>query len=216
MKIVFTTYGVQDIWLDYKKVFDLDGKQNNGARDIQHHKSFWKNWIRKKILAFEEKKWLAEINDIKMYPKLRTYCLFKSRLRLEDYLLVASNAVGRRIHTSLRSGTNKLAIELDRWKKIPKEERFCQQCDTKEVETELHFLVECPRFETLRLELFKNILNSSGGKWDLLTKSFMDRFLLLINGTQDTCQAKIFTLLHTYLKNCFKIRKDTVDMEDFN
>jgi len=75
-------------------------------------------------------------------PKLRTYCLFKKNLRLEEYLTVEQEKEGRYYRTSLRTGTNNLRIETGRWKRpIEKvEDRTCRACCTQEVEDEQHYL----------------------------------------------------------------------------
>ena len=52
-------------------------------------------------------------------PKLRTYVLFKTKLKLENYLSI-SNIKGRKLMASLRSGTNMLEIETGRWKRVAK------------------------------------------------------------------------------------------------
>jgi len=83
-------------------------------------------------------------------PKLRTYRTFKTKLKLEKYLDV-SNVKGRKLLTSLRSGSNTLEIEKGRWRKIDKDQRFCLQCDTKRVEDEKHMVVECERYTLLNV-----------------------------------------------------------------
>ena len=94
---------------------------------------------------------LTERHEDISQSKTRTYVTFKKTLRLEKYLQAHSDAQGRAVHTSLRSGTNKLEIEIGRWSGIEKSRRFCKQCDLKEVESEMHFLMHCPRYEALRV-----------------------------------------------------------------
>ena len=217
MKKVFNRYGLDNVWRNHNSVFNLDGKNNNGAQDINQHKNFWKRFITKKIMHFEEQNWLQLINDREKYPKLRTYCLFKTKLRLEDYLLTKGNPWGRQILTSLRSGTNKLMIEKGRWMGIQKEDRLCLQCDLKIAESEKHFLIACPKYEHLRVDLFTKIINVSNGKWNLTNYTDQDRFLLIINGTQDKFNLKVFTLIQNYLEKCYKLRNDyMVDERDIN
>jgi len=81
-------------------------------------------------------------------------------MRLEDYLLINSNSYGRSIHTSLRSGTNKLEIDMGRRLNLHKTERLCKHCTMNTVEDELHFLVQCPKYNNFRNELYNN-------KWNL-------------------------------------------------
>src|SRR6185503_1976010 len=61
------------------------------------------------------------------HNKLRTYRFFKTKLRLENYLLYGTSK-GRSLITSIRSGTNTLEIEVGRWKKLPENKRVCRYC----------------------------------------------------------------------------------------
>ena len=51
-------------------------------------------------------------------------------------------------------------IETGRHKKIPKEKRFCPFC-TDTVETETHFLLQCPTYGTMRDFLYKTVTESN-------------------------------------------------------
>jgi len=204
-KGIFIKYGLQEFWDDNKKVYNLDGNNNNNAPDIRHHINHWKNYVKKKILAFEENQWLVLIKNPEKYSKLRTYCLFKTKLKLEKYLY-SSNSYGKQLHTSIRTGTNKLEIETGRWNNVEVTQRICKNCDQKVIEDEVHFVVQCPRYTQFRMELFEKICNISNSKWDLNRNSIQDRFILLVNGTQDEWELKIFELFHIYLVKCFKAR----------
>ncbi len=210
VKEIFEYYGLNDFWTDPTRAYNLDGKNNNGAQTIRQHKECWKRFVTKKIMEYEEKKWLALINDRTEYAKLRTYCLFKKKLRLENYLHTKGNYWGRSIFTSLRSGTNKLMIEKGRWIGLEEKDRLCVQCDGKVVESERHFLISCNKYNVYRLELFTKILHFSHGKWNMVNYSENDRFLLLINGTQDQYEMGIFGLVQNHLTRCYKIRNDLV------
>ena len=41
---IFTLYGLNDIWVDNQKVYNLDGKHNNDAQDMKHHQFFVKRF----------------------------------------------------------------------------------------------------------------------------------------------------------------------------
>ena len=58
----------------------------------------------------------------------------------------------RRTVTKFRLSNDRLNIETGRHKNIPKELRFCHFCRNT-VESELHFLIECPTCRILRKEL---------------------------------------------------------------
>ena len=52
---------------------------------------------------------------------------------------------------NLRTGTLPLAIETGRYVQRPVHERLCRQCEgTDHIETELHFIFECAKYDTLR------------------------------------------------------------------
>ena len=146
------------------------------------------------------------IRNNNKYPKLRTYVTFKKKLRLENYLLISSSRYGKSIHTSLRTGTNDLEIDRGRRENLKVENRTCRFCEAKVTESELHFLIECKKYEDYRTELFNNIVIASNGKWNLVLVNKNDQFILLMNGTQDLYEHKIFSLLHTYLAKCFRLR----------
>ena len=142
IKIILKKYNLIELWRDENKLFDLDGKGNGEAKNVRDHRRFWRGFIRKKIGEYEEQRWRTRMEK---KPKLRTYRTFKTKLKLEKYLDV-SNVKGRKLLTSLRSGSNTLEIEKGRWRKIDKDQRFCLQCDTKRVEDEKHMVVECERY----------------------------------------------------------------------
>ncbi len=79
-------------------------------------------------------------------PKLRTYQLYKKELKPEWYV---ENFVGRfqrSIFARFRCGVLPLQIEVGRFRVQSVEQRICQLCKT-EVESEIHFLFECPVYD---------------------------------------------------------------------
>ena len=84
--------------------------------------------------------------------KLRTYGLLKKSIGIESYLTHINNPEIRRTVTKFRLSNHRLNIETRRHKNIPKELRFCHFCRNT-VESELHFLIECPTYRILRKEL---------------------------------------------------------------
>ena len=49
----------------------------------------------------------------------------------------------RRILAQLRGGTARLEIETGRWRGVKREERFCKNCQSGEVENVEHWLLRC-------------------------------------------------------------------------
>ena len=116
--------------------------------------------------------------------------------------------MGRYIHTSLRNGTNFLEIERGRWgpDPLPEELRICQHCDLNVPETEKHFVTACPRYHLLRMKLFGRIAEISNDKWHLEHKSSEEQFLLLIAGTGDEYETKLFSVFQNYLVKFMRLR----------
>jgi hypothetical protein len=50
-----------------------------------------------------------------------------------------------------------LEIEVGRWTGIPAEERICQLCNSGNVENEMHFLLDCSLYFTMRNVFFGQI-----------------------------------------------------------
>jgi hypothetical protein len=196
-------YNLSDLYSDESKIWNLDGKGNAEAKSVQDHKRFWRQFITKKIFCYEEKVWLE---GMKAKDKLRTYRYFKTNLRCEKYLDTRGDFRGRVLMTSLRTGTNTLQIERGRWKQQKEEERVCTQCQMNRVENEMHFVVECPKYDRSRKELFENINSISKHKWTLEKRSFKEQFLLLMNGTGDQFELPIFSVFQSFLIKAFKQR----------
>ena len=57
----------------------------------------------------------------------------------------------------IRTGSYKLAVLTGKWKKTPFEQRLCTLCDMQKIETESHFMFECPYNKLLRETMFQNI-----------------------------------------------------------
>ena len=196
---------MSELWRDERKLLDLDGKGNRDAKTVLDHRRFWRGFIHNKIGNYEEQRWKA-VMDKK--PKLRTYVLFKTKLKLENYLSI-SNIKGRKLMASLRSGTNMLEIETGRWKRVAKEQRLCEQCELKQPEDEKHFVVECSRYQNVRGKFFDQVSTISNGKWNLRLMTNENLFILLMAGTRDKFETKILQAFQCFIVKCFRLRKDS-------
>ena len=65
----------------------------------------------------------------------------------------------RRVMALFRAGSLPLAIETGRYARppVPVENRLCIVCNKNCVETEKHFLLDCPLYDDMRLILFYNV-----------------------------------------------------------
>ena len=105
--------------------------------------------------------WTSEINDFDRHPILRTYALFKTDYRLENYLLLLPNRSQRISVACFRCSSHQLRIETGRHvkPKLPPEKRTCQYCNTGEIDDEMHFLTVCQFHKPERREIFEHLPN---------------------------------------------------------
>lgn len=64
-----------------------------------------------------------------------------------------------------RTGAHHLAIETGRWVRptVPRQLRTCSKCSHTVVEDEMHFLFECPAYESIRIKYDSVLFNKFGG-----------------------------------------------------
>ena len=95
--------------------------------------------------------------------KLRIYALFKSEIKIEDYLRHVKDCRHRKVLTKFRIGVLPLRVESGRYEAkgvenrrgIPIQFRVCECCDLGRVEDEIHFMLECPLYSSERQVLLK-------------------------------------------------------------
>ena len=88
--------------------------------------------------------------------KLRTYKVIKEQYKLETYLLTDIDKKFVTYFTKLRISNSKLMIEEGRHHNVPIENRICPLCNIS-VENEFHFVMKCPQFQNLRVNLFEKL-----------------------------------------------------------
>ena len=136
-------------------------------------KAQWHEKRKESTTRIDNEKWLNELGGKR---KLRTYRTFKSRKELEPYLDVLSRN-DRQLLCNLRCGTIPLAIETGRWSNTPEPERLCKICDEIKVESEVHFLLECSRYNTIRNHLMVEL----GGYHELKLGSEQEKLTTLMS-----------------------------------
>lgn len=107
--------------------------------------------------------WTKFVNDSDKNPKLRTYKLFKTCFKMENYVLYASKLEDRKQFSKLRLSAHSLRVEKDRhcWPKVPLEARKCLLCNSGCVEDEKHFIMSCDVFQTQRVQFFNSLSECS-------------------------------------------------------
>ena len=131
--------------------------------------------------------------------KLRTYQLLKSQFEQEPYSSLVTNVKHRVALSRLRLSCHRLEIEVGRYHKptsTPVSLRLCQRCQM--VEDEIHFICVCPRFSTLRQELFAMVrVYYPPFQW----LSTTDKFIYLLTCTN----AHILHALSAFVYKSFKL-----------
>jgi hypothetical protein len=135
------TVGLADRWNDTQSVLDA---------------GTWAKLVGEKVAAWEVKNWREEVNNDKV---LDVYAQMKVDFKRESYLSGHGDPTGRMWLTRLRSGRHGLAVNTGRFLRPmpPRDQRWCQWCvkwgSTWVVEDERHVVLECPRYESERLEM---------------------------------------------------------------
>ena len=125
--------------------------------------------------------------DLTQHNETNSYC--KLRNRHHRSLLV-----------KLRSNTLPIAIELGRYRSIPREDRLCVYCDTSSVEDDIHILFHCSCYLDLRLSFLNKINNMCP---DLLELNPREKLICLLNSENHL----ILTVLANYLFSIIKKRR---------
>ena len=89
-------------------------------------------------------------NSILRSPRLQFYAHIKLELHLSNYWESALPFCMRREFCKLITSTHSLAIETGRRIDVPRNERLCMLCELGELEDEVHFILKCPAFRSLR------------------------------------------------------------------
>ena len=92
----------------------------------------------------------------KTQNKLQCYLDLNREYTVSSYLSTVTDEKLRKTLTMYRLSDHKLAIETGRHRQtwLPREDRLCQLCPQREVETEQHFLLQCGTYEDLRTKFF--------------------------------------------------------------
>ena len=135
IKSIFDNIGMSYIW------------QNQSDID-----SFNVKLIIQRILDIYKQSWYSNINNSN---KLEYYNKYKHTFALEKYMNCIFDKKFRISLTKFRLSAHDLAIETGRYTNVPREQRFCLQCNMNVVETEYHFLLACPKYRELRHKYFK-------------------------------------------------------------
>ena len=94
--------------------------------------------------------WSIDLTDM---DRLRTYRILKDRFCFEDCLNDNMNASYKQLFIKFRCGLLDLRVNTGRIESLAYNDRICQVCNS-DIETEMHFLLECPYYDHLRHDFF--------------------------------------------------------------
>ncbi len=95
-------------------------------------------------MAYAKENWSLSVES---KPKLRTYRLFKTDLVPEPYVTCFMNRYQRSTFAKFRCGILPIQLELGRFRGQKVDERICPICNNA-VETEIHFMLDCPSYDS--------------------------------------------------------------------
>ena len=136
--------------------------------------------VKKALQSKYEIFWKDQINDEKFgqdnvsHNKLRFYCQLKSCFSQEPYIKNVTNRSQRSWLSRVRTSAHSLGIERGRYSGVPLADRICVYCAPThegvgddgdgpsdgvqaEVDSEIHFLMRCPRFKYKRTCFLKRL-----------------------------------------------------------
>ena len=162
--------------------------------------------IKKKLINRFCNNWEKRINnDQRRRPdernKLRTYRTFKPKMspyKMETYVTVLPKQA-RSEYCKFRISAHKLNIEILRYKGIKPEKRLCTMCADNKVEDELHFFMQCSKYQTNREILLQKIWSKYPS---LKTLNDHDQFIWLMTNED----ADIIHLISQFLTHNMNVR----------
>ena len=95
--------------------------------------------------------------------------------------------------------SHQLEIETGRYRNIPVTERKCKNCNSADIEDEIHFIFHCTKYITER-ESFMHFINSVNNNFSIL--SDRDKLIWLMNNEDKD----VIKILSEYIYKCFKER----------
>ena len=132
-------------------------------------------------------------------PKLRTYCLFKETMDIENYIKYNLSSSERSAMAQFRFGILPLNIETGRFRNQALDERLCTLCELNEIEDESHFLFQCSLYDELRNEWVSHIVNKTA---NFLELDKINKFKVIFD-IHHRITAK-------FILRCYQLRKESL------
>ena len=137
----------------YGRVMKLAAENNV---DLSVHS---KPQIKTNVIACFKDKWKSQVHDIVNNRSLRTYVHIKENFCIEPFLSLVKDVKYRNAIARFRASSHHLEIERGRHTNpiTPENKRKCWFCNS--IETEIHFITECPFYDSERTYLYHQISN---------------------------------------------------------
>ena len=120
-----------------------------------------KSQIKENIYTLFDRLWHKQILEVSKEnignSKLRTCKEFKVNLNLKEYLTCVSFRAHRVALARFRISAHQLRIETGRYQTLEDKDRICLLCDSGEIESGIHLLMDCSYFSDKR-RLFFNFV----------------------------------------------------------
>ena len=131
--------------------------------------------VKEKLFEICSEKWKNEVISM---PKLRTYVKLKDDYSQELILGENISIKQRSAISKFRSGTFPIEIEIGRYRSKPISERLCKTCSNSEIEDEMHFLMQCSTYRTVRSAMINIVEEKLDIHSDELNKDELFKILL--------------------------------------
>ena len=156
------------------------------------------NGVRKQNYIFYKQVWKTGIVQL---SKAEAYLRYKGDIRIEKYLTHIKNIKHRKALTRFRLSCHLLMIEKGRHHNPPldRSERTCPFCESV-IEDEIHFLIECPKYNNERIPIFR-ACNQSSIYFENMTNE--SKFIFIMTNED----INIMSILGSFIFNCFKKRE---------
>ena len=168
---------------------------NSSGIGYENNNPFLFNTVYKRLTEIFYQEGFININ--KEDSKLRSFAKLKTEIGMTKYLTQVKHLDSRIALSKLRLSNHDLMIEKGRHVKLDKTVRFCPFCPS-DVETELHFLLQCKNFLCARKTLIAEIEN--------IIPTFREstdnhKFIILLNNEN------ISTLVGKYIHKSLSCRR---------
>ena len=122
---------------------------------------------------------------------MKLYRSIKKDFGLENHVKLNLSRNERSVLSQLRCSILPIQIEIGRFNNLKIEERLCPICNTGSIETEYHFLFECPKYQNSREEFYRQ-LNINANDYTNLNALLNDLFKYHLRKLSKYCSKLLY------------------------